>query len=189
MRRGPLGECDRTVRRCQRGLTDRRTRSLLPPLSVGLALCLATLLASSSCGGGEPKEQQQPTAVLSGGTGEIISPSFDIPADGWSIGIQFQQTGSDWDASANWRVTVYSDQTGEAVAYVDRRVTPEADTTEAWAARNAPGTSALPAAGTGTASSAGFGTGAGAFHVGISVTGVDQWSAAIFLSPPGVAPN
>jgi len=151
---------------------------------VVLALFLVSPLVFPACGG---DSEERPLATLAGGTGEVLSPSFDVPGEGWTVRVQFLDIRSDaGDRSdqASWRIAVYSDETGEAVAYVERRVTADASVTEAWATRSAPGSGKPAGARADFVNRARFGTGPGSFHVGVSLTGADRWSAVIIKDPP-----
>jgi len=130
----------------------------------------------------EPKEQ--PATVLFSGSGEVMSPSLEIPEYDRSIRVEFLDIQPDWEERANWRITVYAAESHQPVAYVERRVAAGAVTTETWTTRGVPGR-ALPAQADASESAAAFRPGrSGSFLVGISVTGFDQWSANVFLPLP-----
>ena len=148
-----------------------------------LGLCLAGALSFSACGGGSG---EQPIAVVAGGAGEVVT-DVQVPGDGWTIRVEFQDIRSDWDATANWRVTVYDPTSRQAVAYVNRGVTTESQTIETWVTRKLPG-SGKPASALANNSSARFSTGLGSFQVGISLSGFQQWRAIVVVDPPATAP-
>jgi len=155
------------------------------PLAIAIWVVLAVAAAAAGCGGEDQESPRQPYTTINGGTGEVVA-DVEVPDYNLTIGVGFAYP--EWDESANWRITVYAAGSDQPLAYVEQRSTVDALVTETWAIRVLPGRVQPWARALDGNGGATFQTGPGPFRVGISVTGIDQWSANVFINPPTAVP-